>query len=207
MLWIEYLYNSFRYKMYSVFLDIPFFLYWKCILFSVCFIIGFCWYIHKLLSVASVQFSHSVVSDSLQTHELQHTRPPCPSPTPWVHPNPCPLNQWCHPTISSSAVPLSSCPQLFPASGSFPVSRLFTSGDQSIGASSSASVLPIQDWFPLGLTSLISLLFEGLSKSLLQHHSLKASVIWCSAFFIVQLSHLYMTTGKTIASHVWTSIV
>ena len=147
------------------------------------------------------------MSDSLWPHGLQYARLPCPSLCPRVCSYSCPVGRWCHPVISSSAVPLSSCPQLFPASGSFPVSRLFTSGDQSIGASSSASVLPIQDWFPLGLTSLISLLFEGLSKSLLQHHNLKASVIWCSAFFIVQLSHLYMTTGKTIASHVWTSIV
>ena len=102
---------------------------------------------------SSVQFSRSVVSDSLRPHELQHARPPCPSPTPRVHTNPCPLNQWCHPTISSSVVS-SSCPQSFPASGSFPMSQLFASGGQSIRVSALASVLPvnIQDWYPLGLT-------------------------------------------------------
>ena len=114
----------------------------------------------------SVQFSHSVVSDSLQRHEPQHTRPPCPSPTPGVHPNPCPLSRWCHPANSSSVVPFSSCPQSFPASGSFPMSQLFTSGSQSTGVSASASVLPmnIQGWFPLGWTSLISLLSKRLSR-------------------------------------------
>ena len=112
---------------------------------------------------SSVQFSCSVVSDSLRPHELQHARPPCPSPTPRVHPNPC---QWCHPTISSSVVPFSSCPQYFPASGSFPVSQLFTSGGQSIGVSASALVLPmkIPDWFSLQLTGLIFLQSRGLSR-------------------------------------------
>ena len=92
------------------------------------------------------------MSDSLWPHELHHARPPCPSPTPGVHPNPCPLSQWCHPTISSSVIPFSSCPQSFPASGSFQMSQLFESGGQSIGVSASASVFPtnIQDWFPLG---------------------------------------------------------
>ena len=108
----------------------------------------------------SVQFSRSVVSYFLQLHEPQHARPPCPSPTPTVYPNPCPSNQWCHLTISSSVVPFSSCLQSFPASGSFPVSQFFTSGGQSIGLSRPASVLPmnIQDWFPLGWTGWISLL-------------------------------------------------
>ena len=92
----------------------------------------------------SVQFSRLVVSDSLRPHEPQHTRPPCPSPTPGVHPNPCPLSRWCHPTISSSVVPFSSCPQSFPASGSFQMSQLFTSGGQNIGVSASASVLPME---------------------------------------------------------------
>ena len=96
-------------------------------------------FIQALLSL----FSCSVVSDSLWSHGLQHARPPCSSPTPGVYPNPCPLSQWCHPTISSSVVPFSSCPQSFPASGSFPMSQLFTSGGQSIGASASASVLPM----------------------------------------------------------------
>ena len=100
---------------------------------------------------SSVQFSHSVVSDSLRPHELQHTRPPCPSPTPQVHPNPCPLSQWCHLTISSSVVHFSSCLQSFPASGSFSMSQLFAWGGQSIGVSALASVLPMstQDWSPL----------------------------------------------------------
>ena len=106
----------------------------------------------------SVKFSCLVVSDSLWPHELQHTRPPCPSPTPRVHPNPCPLSRWCHPTISSSVVPFTSCLQSFPASGSFPITQFFESGGQRIGASASASVLPvnIQDWFPLGLIFLQS---------------------------------------------------
>ena len=107
----------------------------------------------------SVQFSHLVVSDSLCPHGLQHARLPCPSPTPGVHSNSYPLSRWCHPTISYSVVPFSSCPQSFPASGSFPVSQFFTTGGQSIGVSASASVLPvnIQDWFPLGWTGWISL--------------------------------------------------
>ena len=115
---------------------------------------------------SSVLFSLSVMSDSLWPHEPQHTRPPCPSPTPGVHPNPCPLSRWCHPTISSSVDPFSSCPQSFPASGSFPMSLFFTSGGQSIGVSASASVLPMntQDWFPLGWTGWISLQSKGLSR-------------------------------------------
>ena len=140
------------------------------------------------------------MSDSLQPHGLQHARPPCPSPTPGVYSNSCPLSRWCHPTPSSSVVPFSFCLQSFPASGSFPVSQFFESGGQSTGASASASVLPmnIQDWFPLGLTPLISLKSKGLSR-ILQHRSSKASIFQHSAFFMVQLSHLYMTTGKTIA--------
>ena len=105
----------------------------------------------------SMLFNHSVVSDSLRPHGLQHTRLPCPSLSSWVCSNSCPLSWWCHPTISSSVIPFSSCLQSFPVSGSFLMSQLFQSGFQSIGASASASVLPIkiQDWFPLGLTSLI----------------------------------------------------
>ena len=112
------------------------------------------------------QFSHSVVSDSLWPHELQHARLPCPSPTPGVHPNPCPLSRWCHPTISSSVVPFSSCPQSFPASGSFPMSQFFASDGQVIGLSASASDLPmnIQDWFPLGWTGWISSQSKGLLR-------------------------------------------
>ena len=114
----------------------------------------------------SVQFSRSVVSYSLRPHESQHTRPPCPSPTPGVHSDSGPLSQWCHPAISSSVVPFSSRLQSFPASGSFQTSQFFTSGGQSIGVSASASVLPMnsQDWFLLGLTSLIFLQFKGFSR-------------------------------------------
>ena len=112
-----------------------------------------------------VQFS-SVVSDSLWPHELQHTRPPCPSPTPGVHPNPCPLCWWCHPTISSSVVPFSSCPQSFPELESFPMSQLFASGGQSTGVSASTSVIPknTQDWSPLGWTGWISSLVSAKKK-------------------------------------------
>ena len=113
-----------------------------------------------------VQSSHSVISDPLQPHGLQYTRLPCRSPTPRASSNSCPLSQWCHPTIPSSVVPFSSCLQSFPASGSFPVSQFFASGDQSIGFSASASVLPmnIQDWFPLGWTGWISVQSKGLSR-------------------------------------------
>ena len=149
----------------------------------------------------SVQFSHSVVSDSLWPHERQHARPPCPSPTPRVYSNSCPLNR-CHPTISSSVVPF-SFHQSFPASGSFQRSHFFTSGDQSIEVSASTSVLPmnIQDWFLLGWTGWISLQSKGLSRVLsnttVQNHQ----------FFSAQLSlqsnsHLYMTIEKMI---VWLS--
>ena len=130
----------------------------------------------------SVQFSRSVVSDSLRPHETQHTRPPCPSPTPRVHPNPCPLSQLCLPTISSSVVPFSSRPQSFPASGSFQMSQLFASGGQSISFSFSISpsnehpglISFRMDWLDL-------LAVQGTFKSLLQHRSSKASVLKCSA--------------------------
>ena len=141
------------------------------------------------------------MSDSLQPHGLQHARLPCPSPVPRACSNSYPSSQWCHLTISSSFIPFSSCLQFFPASGSFPISLFFASGGQSIGASASASVLPmnIQDWFPLRLTGLNPLHSKGLSRVFSQHHSSKASILQRSAFFMVQLSHLYMTTGKTIA--------
>ena len=115
---------------------------------------------------SSVQFSHSVMSNSSWSHGLQHARLPCPLPTPRAYSNWCPSSQWCHPTISSSVIPFSSGLQSFPASGSFPMNQFFTSGDQWIGVSASASVLPmnIQGWFPLGLTGLISLLSKGLSR-------------------------------------------
>ena len=116
---------------------------------------------------SSPQFSRSVMSDSLRPHESQHARPPCPSPTPGVYPNSCPLSRWCHPAISSSVIPFSCCPQSLPAeSGSFLISQLFAWGGQSIGGSASASVLPMntQDWSPLGWTGWISLQSKGLSR-------------------------------------------
>ena len=147
---------------------------------------------------ASVQFSQSAVSDSLRPHELQHARPPCPSPTPGVHSNSRPSSWWCHP---SSVVPFSSCPQSLPASGSFPMSQLFTWVGQTIGVSA-FNIIPSKE-HP-GLTSfrmdwLDLLAVQGTLKSLLQHHNSKASILWRSAFFTVRLSHPYMTTGKTIA--------
>ena len=135
-------------------------------------------------------FSYSVISDSLRPHRLQHARPPCPSPTPRVYSNSCPLSQWCHPTISSSVVPFSSCLQSFPASGSLQMSQLCIRWPKAW--SCSFSINPSNDysglisfridWFDL-------LAVQGTLKNLLQHHSLKASILWCSAFFIVQLSH------------------
>ena len=121
---------------------------------------------YRSAQMSSVQFSRSVVSDSLQPHELQHTRPACPSPNPGVYLNSCPSSRWCHPAISSSVVPFSSCPQSLPESGSFPMSQLFSWGGQSIGVSASASVLPMntQDWSPLGWTAWISLQSKGLSR-------------------------------------------
>ena len=122
--------------------------------------------IKGVVTKVSVQFSHSVVSDSLQSHGLQHARLPCPSPTPGACSNSCPLSQWCHPTISSSVIPFSSCLQSFPESKTFSISQFFTSGVQSIGASASASLLPmnIQDWFPLRLTGWISMQSKGYSR-------------------------------------------
>ena len=142
-------------------------------------------YIFKMYSYmtarkeASVQFSRSVVSDSSRSHESQHARPHCPSPTPGVHSDSRPLSQWCHPAISSSVVPFSSCPQSLPASGSFPMSQLFTWGGQSIGASASVLPMNIQGRFPLGLTGLISLLFMELSESspTPQFESINSSVL------------------------------
>ena len=115
---------------------------------------------------SSVQFGRSVVSNSLRPHEPQHARLPCPTPTPGVYSNPYPSSWWCHPTISSSVVPFSSCPLSFPASGSFQMSQFFESGGQSIGVSASTSVLPMntQDWSPLGWIGWISLQSKGLSR-------------------------------------------
>ena len=153
----------------------------------------------NLVQFSSVQFSCLFMTDSLRPHESQQARPPCPSLTPGVYSNSCPSSQWSHPTISSSVVPFSSCPQSSPASGSFPMSQLFASG---IGISALASVLPmnIQEWSPLGSPlGWISLQSKGLSRvfsntTVQKHHSFSGS-----AYFIVQLSHPYMTTEKTIA--------
>ena len=155
----------------------------------------------------SVQFSHSVVSDSLRPHESQHARPPYPSPSPGVHSNSCPSSQWFHPAISSSVVPFFSCPQSFPASVFCNESTLcmrwpkYWSFSFSISPSKDHPGLISfrMDWLDL-------LAVQGTLKSVLQHHSSKASILWDSAFFTVQLSHPYMTTGKTIALTRWTFV-
>ena len=147
------------------------------------------------IGFSSVQFSCSVMFNSWQSHEPQHTRPPCPSPTLRIHPNWCPLSWWCHPTFSSSLICFSSCPQSIPASGSFQMSQLFTSGGQSIGVSASKSVLPMktQDWSPLGWTGWISLQSKGLSRvfSNIEFKSINSSV----------LSLLYSPTLLSIHDH------
>ena len=151
---------------------------------------------------SSVQFSSSAVSDSLQPHESQHARPPCPSPTPRVHSNSCPLSQWCHPAISSSVIPFSSCPQSLPASESFPVSQLFAWGGQSIGVSALASFLPMntQDWSPSEWTGWISLQSKGLARVFSNTTVQKHQFFWCTQLSSQSNSqHPYMTTGKTIA--------
>ena len=160
-----------------------------------------------MLQLSSVQFSCSVMSDSLRPHGLQHARLPCPSPTSGAYSNACLLSWWCHPTILSSVIPFSSCLQSFPISGPFPRSQFFASDGQSIGVSASASVLPMNtpglisfrmDWLDL-------LAVQG-TLMCLQHHSSKATILRCSAFFIVQLSYPYMITGKTIALTRWTFV-
>ena len=151
-------------------------------------------YTHYRNKFGSVQFSRSVVSDSLGPHELQHTRPPCPSQTPRVYADSCPSSRWCHPAISSSVIPFSSCPQSLPASGSFQMSQLFTSGGQSTGVSDSTSVLPMntQDWPPSGWTGWISLQSKGLSRvfsnTIVQKHQ----------FFGAQLSSQSLVTSDQI---------
>ena len=154
-----------------------------------------------MISVQFSLFSCSVVSDPLRPHGLQHARPPCPSPIPRVYPHSCPLSWWCHPTISSSVVPISSRLQSFPASGSFPVSQFFTSGGQSIGVSASKSVLPmnIQDWSSLEWTGWISLQSRGLSRVFSNTTVQKHQFFSIQLSLIVQLSHPYMNTGKIIA--------
>ena len=141
---------------------------------------------------SSVQFSCSVVSDSLRPHELQHARPPCPSPTPGVHPNSHTSSRWCYPAISSSVVPFSSCPQSLPASESFPMSQLFTWGGQSIGVSASASVRPknTQDWSPLGWTGWISLQSKGLSR-VFSNTTVQKHQFFSTQLYSQSNSHIY----------------
>ena len=140
------------------------------------------------------------MSDSLWALELQHARPPCPSPTPRVYPNSCPSSRWCHPAVSSSVIPFSSCPQSFPASGSFPMSQLLAWGGQRIGVSASTSVLPIntQDWSPLECPGWISLQSKWLSR-VFSNTTVQKHQFFSTQLSMVQLSHPYMTTGKTIA--------
>ena len=159
-------------------------------------------HVHRWVS----QFSCSVVSDSLRPHGLQHARLPCPSPTPGACSDSCLLSQWCHPTISSSVIPFSSCLQSLPASGSFPVSSSHQVAKVLEFQLQHQSFLNNTEWMNeySGLISfrmdwLDLLAVQGTLKSLLSHHSSKASILQCSVFFIVQLSHTYMTTGKTIA--------
>ena len=153
---------------------------------------------YKAMEIKTVsQFTHSVVSNSLRPHEPQHARPPCPSPTPRVHQNPCPLFQWCHPTILSSVIPFSSCSQSFPASGSFQLSHLFASGGQNIGVSASTSVLPVKlrtDFLKDGLVR--SSCSPRDSQESCPTPQFKSINLQHLAFFMVQLSHPYMTTGK-----------
>ena len=156
--------------------------------------------LHTSELISSVQFSHSVVSDSLQPHGLQHARPPCPSPTSGVYSNWCPMSQWFHPTISSSVVPFFSAFNLYQHQALIQMSHRFASGGQSIAASASASVLPmnIQDWFPLGWTGWISLQPRGLSRvfsnTTVQKHQFFSTQLSLQS----QLSHPYKTTGKII---------
>ena len=159
------------------------------------------------MKLCSVHFSRSVVPNSLQPHKSQHARPTCPSPTPGVHPNSCPLSRWCHPTISSSVVPFSSCPQSFPASGSFQMSQLFAWGGQSTGVSTLASFLTkkFQGWSPSEWTGWISLQSKGLSRvfsnTTVQKHQFLSTQLSAQSN-----SHLYMTTGQTIALTRWTFV-
>ena len=150
------------------------------VLYFLCFIKScVLWYLFM-----QVQFSRYVMSDSLWPHELKHTKPPCPSPTPRVHPNSCASSRWCHPAISFSVIPFSSCPKSLPASESFPMSQLFACGGQSIGVSASASVLPMntQDWSPLGWTGWISLQSKGLARVF------SSTTVQKHQFFSAQLS-------------------
>ena len=161
-----------------------------------------------MVHFSSVQFSSSVMSDSLRTHESQHARYPCPSPSPGVHSDSCPSSLWCHPAISSLVIPFSSCPQSLPASESFPMSQLFAWVGQSTGASALVSFLPkkSQGWSPSEWTGWISLQSKGLSRVFSNTTVQKHQFFSAQAFFRVQLSHPYMTTGKTIALTRWTLV-
>ena len=145
------------------------------------------------------------MSNSFQSQEPQHTRPPCPSPTPRVHPNPYPLSQWCHPTTSTSVVLFSSCPQFFPASGSFPMSQLFTSGSQSIGVSASTSVLPMntQDWSPLGWTGWISLQCRGLSRVFYNTTVQKHQFFWAPKSLQVVITATKLKDSYSLEGKLW----
>ena len=156
--------------------------------------------VNEFLKFSSLQFSHSVMSDSLWPHETQHARPLCPSPTPKVQPKAHPSSQWCHPAISSSVIPFSSCPQSLPASESSNESTLHIRWPKY--RSFTFSIIPSKEHpglISFRMDRLDLLAVQGTLKSLLQHHSSKASILRCSAFFTVQLWHPYMTTGKTIA--------
>ena len=147
----------------------------------------------NLLQFSLIQFSHSVMFDSLRPHGLLHARPPCLSLTSWACSNSCPSSWWCHPIISFSVLPFSSRLQSFPASGSFPTSHFFPLAGRSCSFNEYSGLISLRmDWLDL-------LAVQGILKSLLQHHSSNTSILWHSVFFIVQLSHPYMTTGKTIA--------
>ena len=173
--------------------------------------------IASLCSISDLSFLRScpISAESVQslscirlfaTPGLQHARPPCPSPTPGAYSNSCPLSQWCHPTISSSVIPFSYCLQSFPASGSFQMSQFFASGGQNIVVSASASVLPMntQNWFPLGWAGWISLQSQEFSRVFSNTTVQKHRFFGTQPKFIIQLSHPYMTTGKTIALTIWT---
>ena len=159
---------------------------------------------HNTVKQPSVQFSHSVVSDSSRLHGLQYIRPPCPSPTPKAYSNSCPLSRWCHPTISSSVIPFSSCLQSFQNQGllkwvtsSYQVAKVLAFSFNISPSNEYSGLISFRmDWLNL-------LVVQGTLKNLLQHHSSKASILWHSALFIVQPSHPYMTTGKTIALTRW----
>ena len=163
---------------------------------------------HTHTHTQRVQFSHSIVSDSLPPRVSLYARPPFPSPTLEVYSNPCPLSWWCHPTFLSSVIPFSSCLQSFPATGSFPMSQFSISGGQSIVVFS-FSISPFNEYSRLisfRMDWLDRLSVQGTLRSLLQHHSSKATILQCSALYMVQLSHPCMTTGKTTAFTRWTFV-